>query len=38
LSTWHSPSPLADSFDTSEPVNGPVIDILASRHLATGFA
>src|SRR5262249_58542747 len=36
LSTRHGPSPLADSFGRSQPVNGPTIGILASRHLATG--
>jgi hypothetical protein len=38
LSTGHCPSPLAGSFDRSEPVYGPVIGVPASRHLATGFA
>ena len=38
LSTRHSPSPLAGRFVTSEAIYGPVIGILASRRLATGFA
>ncbi len=38
LSTWPSPSPLAGSFDRSEPVHGAVVGVLASNHLATRFA
>src|SRR5262249_47266128 len=38
LVTRHGRSPLAGSFDGSEAVYGPVIGILASRHLATSVA
>src|SRR5204863_3063819 len=38
LSARHGPSPLASCFEGNEPVHGPIIGILAARHLATGFA
>src|SRR5690348_9107858 len=38
LADRHRPSPLAGSFEASEPVDGAVMIVLASRHLATGFA
>ena len=38
LSTRQSLSPLVGRSDRSEPIYGPVIGILASRHLATDFA
>src|SRR6516162_4424523 len=38
VSTRHSRSPVAGRLDESEPVDGPVISILAARHFATGLA
>ena len=36
--TRHSPSPLAGRFEVSDPIDRPVISILAARHHATGLA
>jgi hypothetical protein len=38
VSIRHSPSPLTGTVGGSEPVDGPVISILAARHRATGLA
>ena len=38
VSTRHSRSPLAGRVDKTEPIDGPVISILAARHCATGLA
>jgi hypothetical protein len=38
LSGRHRSSPLPGSLDSNKPVDGPIMGILASHHLATGFA
>ena len=38
MSTRHSPSPLVAGFDRSQPVDRPIIGILAARRRATGPA